>query len=219
VAGQAQCLKPDEVPPRQFHKRLKSVLDPFESYLVKRWAEGCTTASVLCREIKALEYTGSCKMVEGWVYRQREAMKTAGNKRPMLFPGQGFGSRDLAWLLMREEAELSDDARAIRDCFLRAWPELERVQGLALELIRMVRNRQEAGFDAWLQRVKSCSVQALQAFAVGLERETDAVRAALSSCWSNGPTEGVVNRIKLVKRMMYGRASVPLLRKMVVLDE
>jgi transposase len=213
-----QCLKPDEAPPRQFHKRLKSVLDPFESYLVKRWAEGCTTASVLCLEIKARGYTGSCKMVEGWAYRQREAKKASGSDYPAMFPGQGFGSRDLAWLLMREEAELSEDARAVRDRFLRAWPELERVQGLALELIRMVRNRQKLGFDDWLLRVKSCSVHALVGFAMGLEREVDAVKAALSLEWSNGPTEGNVNRIKLVKRMMYGRASLPLLRKMVVLD-
>ena len=191
-------MKPDEAPPRQFHKRLKSVLDPFESHLVKRWAEGCTTASILCREIKALGFTGSCKMVEGWAYRQQAAMKAAGSKEPIKFPGQGFSSRDLAWLLMREEAELSEDTRAVRNRFLRAWPDLKRVQGLALELIRMVRNRQEVGFDAWLERVKSCSVLALQNFAVGLEREVDAVKAALS----------LSSRLACVARRRMGRRRV-----------
>jgi transposase len=77
---------------------------------------------------------------------------------------------------------------------------------------------QETGFDDWLERLKASAIQELESFAVGLEREKGAVRAALSLPWSNGPVEGVVNRIKLGKRMMYGRASVPLLRKMVVLD-
>jgi hypothetical protein len=85
---------------------------------------------------------------------------------------------------MREVTELSEDARAVRDHFLQAWPDFERVQEMALELIRMVRNQQEVEFDAWLDRVKSCSVQSLQNFAVGLEREMDAVKAALSLSWS-----------------------------------
>ncbi len=179
-----QCMRPDEPPPRQFHKRMKSVLDPFEAHLVERWREGCTTASVLCLEIKAQGNKGSCKMVERWVYRQREAMKVTGRDKPVKFPGQGFASRDLAWLLLREGTELSDDARGVRDRFLLAWPELEHVQRLALDLVRMVRVRQDSGFDGWLERLKASAVQELESFAVGLEREKEAVRAALSLPWS-----------------------------------
>jgi transposase len=212
-----QCLTAEEPTPRPFNKRMKSKLDEFESHLVQRWAEGCTTASVLCLELKARGYTGSCKMVQDWAYRQREAMKTTGRDQPTVFPGQGFSSRDLTWLLLREDTELTQAARGIRDRFVLAWPELADVQGLILALRRMVRDRRDSEFDGWLERMKASANRELIAFAEGLEREKAAVRAALVLPWSNGPVEGVVNRIKLVKRMMYGRASVSLLRKMVVL--
>ena len=50
-------------------------------------------------------------------------------------------------------------------------------------------------------------------FAVGLRRDTAAAQAAIASPWSNGQTEGKVNKIKMLKRQMYGRANVPLLRQ------
>jgi transposase len=76
----------------------------------------------------------------------------------------------------------------------------------------MVRQRHGDGFDAWIMDVQQSGVKELRAFAKGLLKDAAAVRAGLSLGWSNGPTEGFVNRLKLLKRQAYGRAGVDFLR-------
>jgi transposase len=65
---------------------------------------------------------------------------------------------------------------------------------------RMVRQRHSHAFDAWITEVQHTSVRELRGFAKGLLKDTAAVRAGLSLIWSNGPTEGFVHRLKLLKR-------------------
>jgi transposase len=77
----------------------------------------------------------------------------------------------------------------------------------------MVRRQEAEEFEEWLKASLSCGVKGFQTFAIGLRREQLAVEAALSLPYSNGQTEGQVNRLKLIKRSMYGRASFELLRR------
>ncbi len=71
-------------------------------------------------------------------------------------------------------------------------------------------------FETWLAQVEATGIPELQGFAAGLRRDKAAVTAALSLPYSNGQVEGQVNRLKLIKRSMYGRASFDLLRKRVL---
>ena len=80
----------------------------------------------------------------------------------------------------------------------------------------MVQDRSAASLEDWLLRVAATDIPELQGFAAGLRRDKAAVAAALSLEWSNGQVEGQINRLKLVKRTMYGRASFDLLRKRVL---
>jgi transposase len=77
---------------------------------------------------------------------------------------------------------------------------------------RMVRQRHSDDFDAWIKDVQECGVKELRAFAKGLLKDAAAVRAGLSLIWSNGPTEGFIHRLKLIKRQAYGRAGIDFLR-------
>jgi transposase len=77
----------------------------------------------------------------------------------------------------------------------------------------MVRERDPAALDPWLAAVADSGLSELQSFATGLQQDRQAVDAALATEWSNGQTEGQVNRLKTLKRSMYGRARVDLLRK------
>ena len=70
--------------------------------------------------------------------------------------------------------------------------------------------------DDWLEQMESCGVKKLQNFALGLRQDYGAVRAALIYDWSNGQVEGQVNRLKTIKRQMYGRANFDLLRQRVL---
>lgn len=76
----------------------------------------------------------------------------------------------------------------------------------------MVRQRQVDQFPAWLDRAVQSGSIAFHNFARSLRRDYNAVYAALSLPWSNGPTEGHINRLKCLKRQMYGRAKFDLLR-------
>jgi len=77
---------------------------------------------------------------------------------------------------------------------------------------RMVRQHHSDDVDAWIRDVQHTGVKELRAFVKGVLKDAAAVRAGLSLVWSNGPTEGFVHRLKLVKRQAYGRAGVDLLR-------
>jgi transposase len=87
---------------------------------------------------------------------------------------------------------------------------------LARQFMTMVRHRKEDRLDGWLETVKTSAIPALISFANGLQKDLSAVRNTLRYMWSNGLTEAQVNRLKFIKRSMYGRANVDLLRKRVV---
>lgn len=95
-------------------------------------------------------------------------------------------------------------------------PEVSQAVELARQFITMVRHRKEDRLDPWLLTVKTSGIPALVSFANGLQKDLLAVRNALRYQWNNGQTEGQVNRLKFLKRQMYGRAKFDLLRKRVL---
>jgi transposase len=87
---------------------------------------------------------------------------------------------------------------------------------LAQQFLTMVRQRMPAAFEPWLAACAASNVVELQTFATGLRQDHAAVAAALSEPWSTGPVEGHINRLKLVKRQMFGRANFDLLKQRVL---
>lgn len=73
----------------------------------------------------------------------------------------------------------------------------------------MIRRKAEAELNPWIERGRGSLVAS---FANGIDRDIDAVRAAIVSRWSNGQTEGQITKLKLVKRQMYGRGKLDLLQ-------
>jgi len=90
--------------------------------------------------------------------------------------------------------------------------DLRAVYLLSQEFVTLLKDRQAEVLDPWLNRAKACHVSELTSFVNGIRRDYAAVRAACSSEWSNGMTEGHVNRLKFLKRQMFGRAHLDLLR-------
>jgi transposase len=72
--------------------------------------------------------------------------------------------------------------------------------------------------DEWIEQALRSGIEALKNFAQGLRQDYDTVKAALTEKWSNGPVEGQINRLKTIKRRMYGRAGFKLLKKRVLAD-
>ncbi|MDQ6645037.1 MAG: ISL3 family transposase [Chloroflexota bacterium] len=122
-----------------------------------------------------------------------------------------------SYFLIREPDSLTMEEQATLKQLQQASADLAEGYPLLQEFLTMVHQRTgKEQLDIWLSKAKSSSLVDLRNFAAGLERDKVAVRAGLSEEWSNGQTEGQVNRLKLKKREMYGRAKFDLLQRRVL---
>lgn len=200
-------LRVDGFPERKERPPAKSKLDTYRGYIDARFQQGCTNAAQLWRELREQGFDGGRSLVSTYVRGLRRGLlpRAAQTKRPTL--------RRTAWLLTRSEAELGAEERSYVEALTAQAPGLGQVQALAVEFGRLLREHDADGFDLW---VSAAEQSPLGAFVASLRTDEQAVRAAVTEPWSNGPVEGQVNRLKLVKRQMYGRASFGLLRARVV---
>jgi len=113
--------------------------------------------------------------------------------------------RQTAWLLLKDP----EDAQPYLDELRRKSPEIASAATLAREFCRIIKERDTAAWPKWCEDTKT---SLLATFAKYLCRDEAAVLAALQQPWSNGPVEGNIHRLKLIKRSMYGRAKFDLLR-------
>jgi transposase len=119
--------------------------------------------------------------------------------------------------LLKEKADLEPEEQGFLEQLQQRCPELAAAAALGREFSTMVRERREGAWEGWLAKAMTAeAVKALRSFAESLKKDEAAVRAALRLEWSNGQVEGQVNRLKTIKRQMYGRAEFDLLRKRVL---
>jgi len=205
-----------EQAPRQ---KRGSKIDPFKPYLSQRWEEGCDNAFALWQEIKAKGFAGSDTTVRRFIAKWREDPCISSQGQPLrkkLASEFSLPSpRKGVWLLIGKEEDLKLEDRTIRDKLYELCPEIFAAAWMAYEFGEIVRNRRVDLFEEWMETASQICTE-LKNFVIGLRQNIDAVKAALTLKWSNGQTEGQVNRLKMIKRRMYGRASFDLLRKMVV---
>lgn len=206
---------------RERRPRLREI-DAFVPYLAERWAEGCRNATLLWQELQGRGFRGTLPMVR----RQVSQWRSDDGRRQFRHdaaPGQkparraeSLSPRAAKWLLLGRRDEDDEGRARLRQRLHDACPAAAEVGRLAEGFRAVVRERDVAALDGWLREAKASKVRDLTGFAVGLERDRGAVEAALSLPWSNGPVEGHVNRVKAIKRSMYGRAKFDLLRKRIL---
>lgn len=217
----------DEFPERALHKRRASILDRFASHLKTRLGEGCWCGVTLWEEVRTLGFAGSVDVVQRFVAkcrrklptREREALqrRTSGRRSCKGVMLNAYPSpHELRWLLLRRMERLSDDERTLLDELFTVSYDLTTTYAFAQSFQQIVRNRDADKLATWLGRALKCAVSEVRSFAFGIHRDYDAVHAALTTEWSNGQTEGQVNRLKMIKRQMYGRANFDLLRARVL---
>ena len=118
-------------------------------------------------------------------------------------------------IVKRPETRLIEDEEILSK-ISNEQPKLITTIKLARTFAEIVRQQQPKEFDSWLELASKSGYRVWHNFAEGLKQDYKAVRAALELPWSNGPTEGHINRLKYLKRMMYGRGKDDLLRKRVI---
>lgn len=202
--------------PLQRRSRRQRKLDTYIPYLLERWNAGCHNAAQLHREIEAQGFRGQVSIVKNFACELRKANGIPPRQRGAA--GQHIDRnpcerpptlRRLAHLVTDRPEQLADaDCRYVEQ-LSKVHFDLELTVELAQTFADMARQRQVERLDGWLEQARPSP---LNAFAMSLRQDEVAVRAALSLPWSNGPTEGHVNRLKCLKRQMYGRAQLDLLR-------
>jgi len=127
-----------------------------------------------------------------------------------------FSAKKAVWLFVRPFEDLSEKEQEELLAMRQASAMAETMYQLVQEFFGLVRFRQGTQLDSWLSKVQASAIPELRRFAKGLERDKAAVLAGLTLVHSNGQVEGQVTRIKLIKRMMFGRAGFALLRQRVL---
>jgi transposase len=159
------------------------------------------------RELQKQGFTGGYSTVKDWFCRHRQNL-------PALSPSAVKRSappspRQAAWWVLREPADRTPEQQAFVEQLDRQAPALANVAAQGRAFLDLIRKRQEEPLTPWMERA---AAGPLRFFVERLRQDEDAVRAALRLEWSNGPVEGQVHRLKLLKRQMYGRAKFDLLR-------
>ena len=205
---------PDNARPQQ-----PSICDRHREYLLQRWGEGVHNAHQLYLEIHDKGFTGSESNLRHYV-RPWRADLPAG-------PGSSRTQRSVP-----KAKEISVSPRSFRRLVLKnlrtaeetallaqivaADPLLATSTSLAHDFAAAIHAHDVQAFDAWLDRAALTGVPAWKAFTNSLRRDLDAVHNGITMTWSQGPVEGSIHRLKLIKRAMYGRGGHDLLRRRVI---
>ena len=185
----------------------QSSLDAWSLTLEAEWTAGCQVGAELWRRLKAAGFAGSLRVVSEWTTRRRRDEKLGHAA------GAAMSARTIARSMTTERETGSAQTAMINAVIEKAVPALVVARDVLDRFHAMMRSKDEARLDPWMTMDASSK---LAAFAAGVEADKDAVAAAISSPWSSGQVEGSVNRLKSIKRQMYGRAKIDLLKARVM---
>jgi transposase len=186
-----------------FRVRMSS-LEPWVARLDEEWTAGCQNGAELWRRLKTDGFKGSLRVVTEWATRRRQT-----EAAPYGGPRKCPSARIIARMMTIARDELSKNDAVTIATIEAAVPALVTARELFNRFQAMIRQRKSADLRSWLQDAAS---SLLASFATGLQADDKAVAAAIVEPWSNGQTEGQITKLKLVKRQMYGRAKLDLLR-------
>jgi transposase len=201
----------ESFPERQPRPPRPTLFTPYETYLRLRWTEGCHTATGLWQEVRARGFRGGYSAFAGHLKRWRDHT----GRRPAALPpaSKPVSVQQASWQLLQPAETLPPEQQAYVQALQKRCPEVTLLQKLAHAFRELVRKRQGAKLTRWLEQAEHSGVPELRGFVRSLRLDGAAIRAMLRLPWSNGPTEGHINRLKTLKRQMYGRAGWPLLTR------
>jgi transposase len=198
---------------RRPRRRPPSPLAPFAEYLTSRWAEGCHNGMQLWREVCEHGYAGPRYRIWEVVQRLRQGLpamtESTETPAPRLRPPS---PRQVAGIFLRRVTDRTAAEQQVLGQVIERCPDARVTYDLSERFLSLLRQRQAASLEAWLTDAAQSGLPEFQRLASGLRTDHAAVVAAASLPYSNGQTEGQVNKLKVVKRQMYGRAKFDLLR-------
>lgn len=181
-------------------------LDPYRAWLTEQVRAGQHNATQLFQNLRQQGYRGGYTTVKSCCHTLRQVYPMRPGRLACPSPTA------LSWAVLGRGAAPTAEVQTLLRAAREALPEFGRVEQLLNTGWALLQGRKDGQLAAWLSALTNSGIRELRAFAVGLDRDFDAVRASLETSYSNGPVEGHVNRLKTLKRSMYGRAGLDLLR-------
>ena len=203
------------------HRRVAAIhystATPHVAFIEKRWAEGVKSPTQLWQELKEK----GAKVSKSSVYRMTVrlfGMVLGPRDQQVKPPAQPpiLSARKTSILLSKDPNKLNQRELKFCEALKELSPEIEQAYPLIQDFVKMIKQQKVKMLDSWLEQALKSELASMVNFATSLQQDYDAVKAALEYKWSNGQVEGQVNRLKMIKRQMYGRAGFQLLRKRVV---
>ena len=206
--------------------RRRAALNPtspwyFEAFLAQCWKDGNRRGRHLFHDVKQRGYTGSFanleRLLAAWRRAEREAddaPSTALKLESVRDPETGHAISPVvaAALCIKPRGQLTDRQARKVDALKHESEAFAEMRRLAMRFNGILRGKRSAPLDAWIDDAIDSELIPIMRFARVLRRDVDAVNNAIELPWSNGQAEGQINRLKTLKRAMYGRAGPELLR-------
>jgi transposase len=169
----------------------------------------------LFEEVQAQGFKGSYASLNRALHNQLGVENLKTFRSTALEPLQ-YSPRQAAWAIFQPDESLKDPQKVLCQTLCKLSPMVIQARLLAHAFREIIDKRQNDQLDQWLEEADSSQIVEFKRFAESLRKDYKAVKAALTYSWSNGQVEGQVNRLKVIKRQMYGRAGFPLLRRKVL---
>jgi transposase len=207
--------------PEQAPRPRPRQIDPYVPFLQEQWNAGEHNARALWRVIGHQGFEGG----EEQVRRILNSWRAAPHKQGRSFDQdtgiahkekRHYSSRSTRWLLSKGVQARSPDENTYITLLQQSCPEITRANEILQQFHEILLAQDLLRFSLWLLQCEQCEIPELVGFALGIRRDEQAVQASMEMKWSQGQVEGQVNRVKMIKRQMYGRASFPLLRQRVL---
>jgi transposase len=214
----AKLLKADALPERRLRDPKASNPLKFESFLAQRWHDGIRSGRRLVTELWQQGYTGSFSHLERLLSQWRRAgsavlvHKSRVNDTPVISTPRIVPPIAASILCIKPRGQLSRQEVLKVESLRETTPSFAVMRKLAMRFRGILRGSDPSKLAGWMDDAHRTGLYSLRRFVLVLRRDVEAVRNAISERWSNGQTEGQINRLKTLKRSMYGRASVELLR-------
>jgi transposase len=200
-------LAADQPPVYPARRPRPTQLTPYIEYLAERWTQGCHNARRLYHEIVPRGHRGSASMVRLVVRPWRTRPEA---RPPIVTPAQ------LTRLLLQPAGHLTEEDQSTLENVLQANPLLAQGYELKTRFQTLLAERDVSAFEPWLQEAETSTLPSFQSLARSFRQDADAIIAALTTPWSTSQCEGQICRVKLIKRLGYGRAKLDLLRQRIL---
>jgi transposase len=200
------------------HKNI--VVAPYLSFLRERWQAGCHNGRQLFREAKARGYSGSRAQLERVTTKWRKQLPPSASiskEQPRRAPAsvpkrQRLSSQQASWLFVVSKEKLTAEQQRQLDQICQASEDLSLAYALSQTFIELLKEHKAQELKDWLRQARGSHLNELKSIAKSMQQDYDAIYAACAQPWSQGQVEGQINRLKCIKRQMYGRAKFDLLR-------